>query len=127
MDDSEKLNETSLPKKEDFYSQFNMEDITDADYRHAKWICKDFEIKKLEEYRDLYVQSNTLLLADEFENFRNMCLEIHKLDPVNFMSAPGLAWQAVLKNTKLKLDLFNGINMLLTVENAIRGRICYSI
>ena len=67
------------------------------------------------------------MLADEFENFRNMCLEIHKLDPVNFMSAPGLAWQAVLKNTKLKLDLFNGINMLLAVENAITGRICYSI
>ena len=47
MDDSEKFNETSLPKKEDFYCQFSMEDITDSDYRHAKWMCKDFEIKKV--------------------------------------------------------------------------------
>ena len=53
-----------------------MEDITDADYAHAQRVCKDFEIKKLAEYHDFYVQSNTLLLADVFENFRNMCLKI---------------------------------------------------
>ena len=55
MDDWEKFNETSLPEKEDFYSHLNMEDITDADYAHAKRVCKDFEIKNLEEYHDLYV------------------------------------------------------------------------
>ena len=53
-----------------------MEDITDADYAHAKRVCKDFEIKKLREYHDLYVQSDKLLLAVVFENFRNMCIEI---------------------------------------------------
>ena len=68
-----------------------MEDITDADYAHAKRVCKDFEIKDLVEYHDLYVQSNTLLLADVFENFKNMCLKIYKLDPVKIFSAPGLA------------------------------------
>ena len=94
MDDWEKFNETSLPVKEDFYSHLNMEDITDADYAHAKTVCKDFEIKNLGEYRDLYVQSDTLLLADVFENFRNMCLEIYELDSVKFLSAPGLARQA---------------------------------
>ena len=57
-----------------------MEDITDADYVHAKRVCKDFEIKNLGEYHDLYVQSDTLLLADVFENFRNICIEIDKLD-----------------------------------------------
>ena len=72
MDDWEKFNETSLPKKEDFYGHLNMEDINDADYAHAKRVCKDFERKNLGEYHDLYVQSNTLLLADVFENFRNM-------------------------------------------------------
>ena len=72
MDDWERFNETTLPKKEDFYSHLNMEDITDADYAPTKWVCKDFEIKTLEEYHDLYVQSNTLLLPDAFENFRNM-------------------------------------------------------
>ena len=62
-----------------------------------KRVCKDFEIKNLGEYHDLYVQSNTLLLADVFENFLNMCLEIHELDPARFLTAPGLAWQAALK------------------------------
>ena len=86
----EKFNETSLPEKEDFYSHLNMEDITDADYVYAKKVCKDFWINNLEEYHDLYVQSDTLLLADVFENFRNICLKIYKLDPAKFLSAPGL-------------------------------------
>ena len=80
MDDWEKFNETSLPTK-DLYSYLDMEDITDAYYAHAKKVCKDFEIRNLEEYHYLYVQINTLLLADVFENFRNMCLEIYDLDP----------------------------------------------
>ena len=75
-----KFNETSLPEKEGFYSHLNMEDITDADYAYAKRVCKDFEIKNLGKY-DLYVQNDTLLLADVFQNFRNMCLEIYELDP----------------------------------------------
>ena len=75
MDDLEKFNETSLPKKEDFHSHLNMEDITDVDYTHAKRVCKDFEIKNVGEYHNLYVQHNTLLLADVFENFRDMCLK----------------------------------------------------
>ena len=64
-----------------------MEDITDADHVHAKRVCKDFEIKNLE-YHDLYVQSDTLLLADVFENFRSMCINIYNLDTVKFLSAP---------------------------------------
>ena len=90
-----------------------MEDITDADYVHAKRVCKDFEIKNLGEYHDLHVQSDTLLLADVFENFRNMCINIYKLDPAKFLSTPGLAWQAALKKTKVKLDLLADIDMLL--------------
>ena len=97
IDDWEKFNKTSLPEKEDCYSHLNMKDITDADYAHAKRVCKDFEIKNLGKYHDLYVQSDTLLLADVFENFRNMCLEIYELDPAKFLLAPGLAWQAALK------------------------------
>ena len=91
MDDLEKFDGKSLPKKGDFYNHLNMEDITDADYAHAKRVCKDFEIKHLREYRDLYVQSDILLLTDVFENFRNMCLEIYESDPAKFLSAPGLA------------------------------------
>ena len=84
MDDWEKFNETSLPEKEDFYSHLNMEDIIAADYVQAKRVCKDFEIKNLGEYHDLYVQSNTLLLADVFENFRTMFLKMYELAPAKF-------------------------------------------
>ena len=84
------------------YSQLNMEDITDADYLHAKRVCKDFEIKNLGEYHDLYLKSNPLLLADVFENFRKMCLQIYHLDPAKFLAAPGLALQADLKKTEIK-------------------------
>ena len=91
MDDWEKFNGTSLSGKENFYSHLNMEDITNADYAHARKVFKNFEIKNLREYHDLYVHSNTLLLPDVFENFRNMCLEIYELDPAKFLLAPGLA------------------------------------
>ena len=72
MDDWNKFNETSLPEKEDFYNHLNMEGVTDADYAQAKRVCKDFETKNLGEYHELYVQSDTLLLIDVFENSRNM-------------------------------------------------------
>ena len=74
-----------------------MEDITDADYKHEKRVCKDFKIKKIGQYHDLYVKSNTLLLADTRDNFGNFCLEIYELNPACFLTAPGLAWQAALK------------------------------
>ena len=68
-----------------------MEDINDGDYTHTERVCKDFQIKNLEKHHSLYVQSDTVLLADVFENFRNMCLEIYKLDPAKFISASGLS------------------------------------
>ena len=83
-----KFNETSLPEKEEFYSNLNMEHITDADYMHVKRICKDFEIKTLGKYRDLYLKSDTLLLVDVFENFRKMSSNIYYLDALKFLSVP---------------------------------------
>ena len=119
MDEWEKFNETKLPGKEEFNGNLNMEDITDA----------DFEIKNLGEYHDLYLKSDTLLLADVFENFRKMFLKIYHLDPVKFISALGLAWQAGLKKTEVKLELLTEllIDMLLMVEKGIRGEISRSI
>ena len=99
MDLWEKFNETLLPKKEEFYSILNVEDITDAYYMHAKRVGKGFEIKNLSEYQDLCIKSDTLVLADVFKIFRKMHLRIYHLDPVKFLSAPELAWQAVLKKT----------------------------
>ena len=75
----------------------------------------------------MYVQSDSLLLADVFENFRNMCLKIYKLDPAKFLSAPGSAWQAALKKTKVKLDFLTNTDMLLMVEKGINGGICHYI
>ena len=107
MDNWERFNETSLLNKESFYSNLNMENIDDIDYRHGNNVFKRFKLKNLGEYHDLYVQSNTLLLADVFENFRNTCLKVYELDPAHFLSLPGLAWQACLKKNKYKIRLFN--------------------
>ena len=91
MDDWEKFNEATLPGPEEFYSKLNMEEITDADYIRRKRVCKDFEVKHLGKYHDLYLKSDTLLLADVFENFRKMCLRIYRLVPAKFLLRSGLA------------------------------------
>ena len=95
--------------------------------RIQKKVCKDFEIRNLEEHHDLCVQSNTLLLADVFENLRNIFLEIYELDPAHFHSIPGLAGQTALKKTKAKLDFLTDIDMLLMVQKGITGGIFHSI
>ena len=92
MDIWEKFDETILPPKEPFYSNLNLEDISDGDSAHAQKVWGVFEINNLGEYYDLFVQSDTLLLADVYENFRNMCLDKYGLDLVYFVSSPGLAW-----------------------------------
>ena len=75
----------------------------------------------------MYVQSDTSLLADVFENFKNTCIKVYELDPAHFLSAPGLAWQACLKKTEVKLELLTDVDMLLMVEKEIRGGICHAI
>ena len=97
MNNWERFNEISLPDKESFYSNLNMENIDDIDYRHGNNVFKRFKLKNLGEYHDFYVQSDTLLLADVFENFRNTCIKVYELDPAHFLSLPGLAWQVCLK------------------------------
>ena len=126
MNDWQEFNETSLSEKEDFYSHLNMKDITDADYAHAKRVCKDLEIKNSGEFQDLNVQSDTLLLADVFQNPRNTYLEIYEIDLVKLVSTPGLAWEK-LKKTKVNLDLLIDIDMLLVAEKGIIGGISHSI
>ena len=91
LDNWERFNETLLPSKESFYSNLNMENIKDIDYRHGNNLFNKFKLNNLGEYHDLYVQSDTLLLADVFENFRDMCLKEYELDPAHFLSLPGLA------------------------------------
>ena len=121
MDTLERLKETKLPPKEAFYSKLNNEDISDEDYTHAKKVWEVFEMKHLQDYHKIYNETDVLLLADVFENFRNLCLENYKLDPAHYYTAPGLAWDAALKITKVKLELLSDIDMLLMVEKGIRG------
>ena len=111
----EKFNETILSEWENFCSHLNIENITNADYAHAKRGCKDLATKNLGEYHDQYVKNNILLLADVFQNFRNMCLEICEVDPAKFLSTPGLALPAALKKTKVKLDVLADIDMFFMV------------
>ena len=119
MDDWNKFNEKVLPSKESFYSNLTLENITKTDYAHANNVFKKFYINNLGEYHNLYVRSDTLLLADIFENFRQSCLKNYELDPAHFVSLSGLAWQACLKKTNVELELLTDYDMLLMVEEGI--------
>ena len=121
MDSWERFNETSLPPKKGFYSELNLEDITDKDYNRAQKMLEEFCIDK-DDYHDLYVQCDTLLLTDVFEKLKDMCLDIYGLDPSYFYSAPGLAWQACLKETEVKIELLNDYHMSLMIEKKLEER-----
>ena len=127
MDGWDKFNETSVPSKESFYSNLTMENISETDYRHANNVFKTFKLNTLGDYHDLYVQSDTFLLADVFENFRKACIKTYELDPAYFISLPGLAWQACLKKTGVELELLTDYDMLLMIEESIRGGICHAV
>ena len=125
MDSWERFNETSLPPKKDFYSELTLEDISHKDYEHAQKVFKKY-CKDVGDYYDLYVQTDTLLLADAFEKFREECIEIYGLDPSYFYSAPGEAWQARLKRTGVKLKLLTNTDMILMIEKCITEGMCQS-
>ncbi|CAH3155093.1 unnamed protein product, partial [Porites evermanni] len=120
-----KLSETQLPPKEEFYSQLNDEDISDEDYQHAIKVWNTFECKTIRDYHNLYLKSDVLLLADVFENFRKTCLKHYKLDPVHYYTSPGLAWDACLKETGQHLQLLHDYDMLMMFECGIRGGITH--
>ena len=109
------------------YSNLTLENISETDYAHTNNVFKKININNLGEYHDLYVISDTLLLADIFENFRQSCLKNYELDPAHFVSLPGLAWQACLEKANVELELLTDYDMLLMVEEGIRGAICHAI
>ena len=121
MDLLERFNETKLPPKEAFYSRLTGKDISDEDYAHAQKVWDVFEMDNLQDYHNLYLETDVLLLADVFENFRNICIENYKLDPAYYYTAPSLAWDACLKMGDAKLELLTDVNMLLMFERGIRG------
>ena len=102
-----------------------LEDISDKDYDHAQKVLNEY-CTDMGDYHDLYVQTDLFLLSDVFEKFRGKCIEIYELDPSYFCSTPGLAWQACLKKTDVKLELLTDYKMLLIIEEGIRGGMCQS-
>ena len=123
MDTEEKFNDTKLPPREAFYSKLSGRGISEKDYKHAWNVWHTFKMKTFKDYHELYNETDVLLLADVFENFRDLCLKIYGLDPVYYFTAPGLAWDACLKMTNNDLELLSDPNMLLMFEKGIRGGI----
>ena len=121
MDSHDKFNETTLPPIQKFYSNIRSKNINNDEYKHAKKVWDHFELKTLGDYHDLYVQADTAQLSDVFEHFRSLCLKEYQLDPAYFVSTPSLAFKAMLKLTRAKIELFTDIDILLMTEKGIRG------
>ncbi|KAE9523737.1 hypothetical protein AGLY_015878 [Aphis glycines] len=126
VDSWSKLNDSFLPSNLEFYSSLTDENITDDDYIHAKNVWNVFNIKTLGEYSDHYLKTDVVILADVFENFRDLCLSTLELDPAHYMTAPGFAYDCMLKYTKIELERLKCPNLLLFIENSIRGGITQS-
>ena len=123
LDDTEKLKDTEPPPQWAFYSKLTGRGINNYNYRHVKNVWKTRKMKTLKDYLETYNTTDVLLLADVFEKFRDICLKNYGLDPVYYFTAPGLAWDAMLKMTKINLELLSDYDMLLMIEKGIRGGI----
>ena len=121
MGSTDRFDETSILIIEKNYSELQMKDINENDQKRAKKVWDVFEIKTLGEYNDLYVPADTAQLTDIFEKFRLLCLKEYQLDPAYFVSTPSLAFEAMLKITKAKIELFTDINMVLLTGKGMRG------
>ena len=123
MDTIEKFNDSKPPPREAFYSKLTGRGISEKNYKHVLNVWHTFNMKIFKDYHELYNETDVLLLADVFENFRDLCLKIYGLDLVYYFTAPGLAWDACLKMTDIDLELLNDPDMLLMFEKGIKGGI----
>ena len=123
MDSLEKLKDPTPPPQQAFYSKLSGKGINNYNYQHVLNVWKTFKMKTFKDYHELYNVTDVLLLADVFESFRDVCLKYYELDPAHYYTAPGLAWDAMLKMTKINLELLSDVDMLLMVEKGIRGGI----
>ena len=123
MDSEEKFKEDKPPPPPAFYSKLSGSGISEKNYKHVWNVWNSFNMKTMLDYHELYNKTDVLLLADVFENFRDICLKNYKLDPVYYFTAPGLTWDACLKMTDIQLELLSDPDMLLMFEKGIRGGI----
>ena len=123
MDNIEKLKDSKPPPQKAFYSKLTDKGINNYNYKHVLNVWNTWKMKTFKEYLELYNVTDVLLLADVFENFRDICLKNYGLDPAYYYTAPGLAWDAMLKMTKINLELLSDVDKLLMIEKGIRGGI----
>jgi hypothetical protein len=121
MTSIKKLNSKQLPDKKDFYSTLYETGVTDEDYERAQKVWKHFDMKRMRDYHDLYLEKDVLLLADIFESFRKTCLKNYGLDPAHYLSAPGLSWDAFLKRSGASMELISDMDMFQLFEKGMRG------
>ncbi|XP_030766283.1 uncharacterized protein LOC115890241 [Sitophilus oryzae] len=121
IDSFEKLEEKFLPEKDEFFNSLTDEHISDEEYERALKVWKLFECECIGHYSDIYLLSDTMLLADIFENFRKTCLSTYKLDPAHFYTFPGLSWEACLRFTGIELELLIDPDMIHFFKNSVRG------
>ncbi|CAG9822874.1 unnamed protein product [Phaedon cochleariae] len=117
----ERLDESKLPSIQNFYNKLNDTNISDDDYAHAQKVWESFDLKSMGEYSDLYMRTDILLLADVMENFRASSLKTYGLDPAWYYTMPCYTWDCMLKYTGCKLQIIKDIDMVMFVEQAIRG------
>ena len=124
FDDVSKIlstDEIKFPTRKTFFNKLEDKGCTEKDYLHAKLVWKTFDCKTFANYHDIYLKSDVTMLADFFEKFRTMCLASYRLDPAHYFSAPGLAWDAALRMTRVNLELFDNEEMYSFIEHSIRG------
>ena len=125
FDNEDKLNYTGVLNQNDFYDNLNKKSISDDDYKLYQKIWYEFEFKEFKEYYSLYLKLDVLLLTDIVIHYKNTCLETYGLDPFWFITSPGLSWNAMLKSTKVELELIQDSTMFHFIKNAIRGGLSY--
>ena len=116
MDNWEKFKEDCLPLIEVFYSKLSLSGIREFNYNHAQGVWREFGMKGLGDYHNLYLKTDVLLLSNIFKTFRTTCPECYTLNPAHFYTSPRLVWQVCLKNTEVSLDLLTDPDMLLMFE-----------
>jgi len=124
MSSFDRFNMTELPPIEAFYSSVSDKSVSAGEYEYAQKVWKDMGVSTMGEYHDLYLKTDVLLLTDVFENFRTTCYSYYSLDPACYLSAPSLAWDAMLKMTDIEIENITDYDLYLLIESAIRGGMC---
>jgi len=125
LTDKSVFEEKQLPPKELFYSKLIEQDISDSDYKHVVHVWNRFNMQTFGEYHDFYLKTDVLLLASVFEQIRNFSMAMSGFDLAHFLTTPGLAWQAMLKITKVKLELITDVDQYMFIESGIRGGLTF--